>query len=457
MAYQQMQSHSLGHKPAEMRGLDQFSEAGEIKSDDVLCRNINWSLFVDIGSLSQDDLEILTDIHGAPEDDRRAMMEDSGHAIAETFVRCIMRISDEDALQYLLALVDTILEENADFVNFFRHCVDVYEALIGIIRRCYGPFTVSTASKVAARLLVTESDFVPDMGRFIEWLLKRIENPVGTKKMRDRDLLHSLNALKIILRNENAQSFFVERGGGSTLADLMSMYKDRNGQVIYVTGFCIWLLSYSDSNCRMFRKKKLVKLVVDALRAGIWEKVSRITLAILINLLDKEDFNAVMIENDIIKTLVTLESRPWLDTDVDEMITSLYERLQKDVKILSSFERYAKEISSKRLAWGPVHTENFWRENHEKFHEDNFKLVRYLAALVDSRDARTVAVACYDLGEFCRFSPQGKRVINKLGVKEKLMEKMSDPNEQVAKQSLLAVQKLMVKNWEFLQRPTGSK
>jgi len=73
--------------------------------------------------------------------------------------------------------------------------------------------------------------------------------------------------------------------------------------------------------------------------------------------------------------------------------------------------------------------------------------------LTTSNDPLVLAVACFDIGEFARFHPRGKVIVGELGVKlpiMNLMEKSSDA--EVRKQALLAIQKLMVTNWEYLTR-----
>jgi V-type H+-transporting ATPase subunit H len=85
--------------------------------------------------------------------------------------------------------------------------------------------------------------------------------------------------------------------------------------------------------------------------------------------------------------------------------------LEKNRKILSSFEKYVKEINTEVLDWTPCHSEKFWRENVKRFEEQDFYLVRKLVLLIDSGNDKTVAVACYDLGEFCRFHNQGRGYI----------------------------------------------
>ena len=38
-------------------------------------------------------------------------------------------------------------------------------------------------------------------------------------------------------------------------------------------------------------------------------------------------------------------------------------------------DRYAKELATGKLEWGPLHTERFWRTNAGKLDVDDFKHV----------------------------------------------------------------------------------
>lgn len=85
--------------------------------------------------------------------------------------------------------------------------------------------------------------------------------------------------------------------------------------------------------------------------------------------------------------------------------------LERNYRILSSFEKYQKEIDTNQLRWGPCHSENFWKENAKRFEAGDFALVKKLVEFLDSHDMTTRAIACYDLGEFCRFHHFARRYV----------------------------------------------
>ena len=73
-----------------------------------------------------------------------------------------------------------------------------------------------------------------------------------------------------------------------------------------------------------------------------------------------------------------------------------------------------------------------------------------------------MAVACYDIGQFVRFYPNGKMIVEHWGTKLKVMGIMAraeDPVDEAAraawmdvqKNALLCCSKIMVSNWEFLE------
>ncbi len=66
-------------------------------------------------------------------------------------------------------------------------------------------------------------------------------------------------------------------------------------------------------------------------------------------------------------------------------------------------------------------------------------------------DNETVAVACFDLGEFVRFYPNGKSLLRSLGGKDTVMKLVEHSNLDVQREALQCMSKIMVNQWEFLR------
>jgi len=123
---------------------------------------------------------------------------------------------------------------------------------------------------------------------------------------------------------------------------------------------------------------------------------------------------------------------------------------------MSSFDRFRHEALSGKLDWSqPSHkSERFWRENVTRFEENDHEVLRKLGEIIDDQntDARVLALACWDVGEFVRFHPRGKMIIEKVDCKIPMMKCLTHNNDKVRGEALLALQKLMVTNWEYLQQ-----
>jgi V-type H+-transporting ATPase subunit H len=73
------------------------------------------------------------------------------------------------------------------------------------------------------------------------------------------------------------------------------------------------------------------------------------------------------------------------------------------------------------------------------------QVLRILITLLDnSRDPKTLAVACHDIAQFIQLHPAGRGIILDLKAKERVMKHMSSPDPEVAKQALLCVQKILL-------------
>lgn len=253
-----------------------------------------------------------------------------------------------------------------------------------------------------------------------------------------------------------------------------------NVQLLYQVGFCLWLLSYDDEIAEKMDETDVVVNILKVMKTVSKEKVIRVCLACLRNLVDKGEHNQTMIDNEAIKQLAVLRNRKWSDDEVRDDLQFVSEALLKSVHVLSSLEMYQKEVSTGKLEWTPVHkSETFWRENVTKMcpiggsvesSGDLMALIQLLNTLMtkassgslDTEETTTIAVICHDLGEFARFHPNGKKILqsdaasnpSNRSTKDFLMSIMSDPpggNEEIAKQALTCIHKMMVNNWQFLE------
>ncbi|XP_019898605.1 V-type proton ATPase subunit H isoform X2 [Esox lucius] len=263
--------------------------------------------------------------------------------------------------------------------------------------------------------------------------------------------------LQLMLRVNEYRFAWVEADGVNCITAVLS---NKCGfQLQYQMVFCVWLLAFSPQLCEQLRRYNVVPALSDILQESVKEKVTRIILAAFRNLLEKsaeretrQEYALAMIQCKVLKQLENLDQQKYDDEDITEDIKFLLESLGESVQDLSSFDEYSSELKSGRLEWSPVHkSEKFWRENAVRLNEKNYELLKILTRLLEvSDDPQVIAVAAHDVGEYVRHYPRGKRVIEQLGGKQLVMNHMHHEDQLVRYNALLAVQKLMVHNWEYL-------
>jgi len=214
--------------------------------------------------------------------------------------------------------------------------------------------------------------------------------------------------------------------------------------VMYKALMCVWLTSFSpDSPVPV----SVILPINDVLKSCRTEKVVRIALMAVENLLKSKAMCEEMAEQETVGLVQALEYEKWRDEELVEQIKNVISRLQQEVKKLTNFERFEREVTSGKLKWGFIHSERFWLENVLKCESNNFRVIEHLLCLAQaSKDPETLAVACHDLGEFARLHPVGKQIATTRGAKDRMLELMSNTNREVAREALLCVQKLMLQN-----------
>lgn len=449
-------SHSLRRSSLDGFQLDEE----HVTASTVLQKEIDWFSYAqDLGQgvwIEEEDAMLISDFDGAPLADQKALWEENERSYALAFTRALTNISIEDTLQYILTLLSQFIDMDpskcssfAVVLQFQGHEYSPIPALMSIIDRSnYHSYTLQTASRIFASVLssMDNAESNAELPRLVLW----IKDMLSHRSHSLADVSIALETLKELAKNVKIQKFLVDHNVLLSIGALMDSKLITNNQVAYLVGFCLWLFSFNEFSHDALVNGNIVDRICKVMKLMSREKVVRIMSACLRNLIGKRNFNQVMILGGLPKVLKLLESRKWNDEDIVEDLDLVKSALDTEIEEMSTFEMFQKELSAGKLHWSQIHTERFWKENVDSCEKNDFKSVRMLVNLLESEDEETVAVACYDLGEFVRLYPGGKKIVSRLKGKEKLMLQMSHTSQQVQKQALLAVQKLMVNNWTFL-------
>lgn len=245
----------------------------------------------------------------------------------------------------------------------------------------------------------------------------------------------------------------MENGGGALLIDCLT--KSGNDiQLIYYTLLNVWMLSFVDDSVEKFigvPKFSVVKSICEILQKVSREKITRVAFMIFKNIQNNHGCLELMMDNKLLKIIDTILKGNIKDEELISSIKEIGAILESNIRVLSSFDKYIKELNSEMLEWSSVHNERFWKENAIKFETNDYQLIKKLKYLLGSKRNLNSAIACYDLGEFCRFYPRGKAVIETLQIKDIIMEKARySEDKSVKEQALLALQKIMIQNWQAI-------
>lgn len=137
-------------------------------------------------------------------------------------------------------------------------------------------------------------------------------------------------------------------------------------------------------------------------------------------------------------------TRHLTDADALDDLKALAGLLDEYTKTQTTFDTYAAEVASGHLRWSPPHrSAAFWRDNARRIIEaDKGELPRMLAEILAKRwesDKQVLAVGCNDVACLVKEVPEKRAVLEKMGLKTRVMELMQDPDESVRWESLRAV------------------
>ncbi|XP_015599324.1 V-type proton ATPase subunit H isoform X1 [Cephus cinctus] len=458
---------------------------------DIRNQRINWQSYLQSQMISKEDYDFIVAFDTSDTATREAKLKENPNQAAKTFLNLLGHVSKDQTIQYILTMIDDMLQEDRSRVEIFREHSSrkresVWGPFLNLLNRQDG-FIMNMTSRIIAKLACWSHELMEktDLQFYLTWLKDQLklhfealqEASLHAEVVQDitpdesgeanelRELLNPNNeyiqsvarCLQMMLRIDEYRFAFVSVDGISTLLSVLSGRV--NFQVQYQLIFCLWVLTFNPLLAEKMNKFNVIPILADILSDSVKEKVTRIILAVFRNLIEKVEDGQVakehciaMVQCKVMKQISILEQRKLDDEDITEDIEFLNDKLQASVQDLSSFDEYSTEVKSGRLEWTPVHKSGkFWRENASRLNEKNYELLRILVHLLEtSKDALVLSVASFDIGEYVRHYPRGKHIIEQLGGKQRVMQLLGHEDPNVRYEALIAVQKLMVHNWEYL-------
>ncbi|KAJ7361731.1 V-type proton ATPase subunit H [Desmophyllum pertusum] len=428
-----------------------------VEREEVRKQKVNWQSYVQSQMINQEDYTMIADYDCMGVEERGKILEQKGDQFAKSCLSLLARLSRDQTIRYILVLIDDVLTEDKSRVSIFhefgkRANINVWTSFLKLLNR-QDQFIVHQTAIIIAKLASWGKVPLPDndLNYFLSW----VKNGLAAS---GNDYQHSVaQCLQLMLRHHAyRQAYFKVDGIQSVVSALLA--PNIGFQLQYQLSFVLWLMSFDPRIAqRMTGNSAVIRALADILRESGKEKVTRIIIAALRNLLEKpeEKKNEAalsMVQCKLLPVLSVLNGKTWVDEDIKDDVEVVYEKLNERVQDLSTFDEYAAEVRSGGLEWSPVHkSEKFWRENAQRLNEKNYELLKILTKLLEkSADPTILAVAAHDTGEYVRHYPRGKHVLENLGCKVMVMKMMTHNDPNVRKEALLAVQKLMVHNWEYL-------
>jgi len=227
-------------------------------------------------------------------------------------------------------------------------------------------------------------------------------------------------------------------------------------QLVYRCVFAIWMISFDADITADLNRYGVIQKMKTILNNSRTEKVIRLSLTVLKNLLAVKVISEEIAEAGLLEAVQQLEYEKWRDAELYDEIRDTAQSISLKVQEISNFERYEKELQSGKLQWGFIHSSKFWSENVHKFETNDFRALKHLAELLNNfqTEKTTLAVCCHDIGEFVTLHPLGKRKIAGLHIKERVMQLMGstdNADREVRREALLCCQKIMLNKWQDVE------
>ncbi|KAI8637446.1 armadillo-type protein [Parasitella parasitica] len=426
----------------------------EKKASIIRQKPILWEGYERASLLTHEQVELIKAIDKKPPHVIQDAMNQKGQTYASLILYLLQNLSRPDTIQYVCLMTDDILSANDDNARYFHQTSQddasfPFAPFIRILESDDEFMALETSKVLTILACSAPSSCSVDLSALFNWITRKLtgsQNDVVNLVIQELESLLRVDKYRLSVWNtQNAIKELIHR--------LFLNKSASTPQIQYQIIFCLWLLTFEKEIAAQINQKyDVIPLLVEIAKSAVKEKVIRVSVATLKNLVEKAPSQnlAAMLVAKLLPFTENLSARKWSDADILEDIDYIKERLQEDFQSLTTFEQYASEVETGKLEWSPPHkSELFWKENSSKLEQHNYQLLRTLARLLStSANPLVLSIAASDIGYYVKHSSKaGRNILQDIGAKQRIMELMTHDDQEVRYQALLAVQKYMHQAW----------
>lgn len=151
-------------------------QAGEIRQNKV-----NWQSYMQSQMISNEDYLCVSALDS---DQRAAYLQQNPGQCAKTFLNLLSHVSKDGTIQYILVIIDDLLQEDRHRVEIFHEYAtkrkeSVWGPFLNLLNRSDG-FVVNMSSRILAKLACWGHEQMPkaDLHFYLQWLKDQLTTKV---------------------------------------------------------------------------------------------------------------------------------------------------------------------------------------------------------------------------------------------------------------------------------------
>ncbi|XP_011061960.1 PREDICTED: V-type proton ATPase subunit H-like [Acromyrmex echinatior] len=148
---------------------------------DIRNQRINWQSYFQSQMISKEDYDFIAAFDSSDAKTRENKLKENSHQAAKTFLNLLGHVSKDQTIQYILTMIDDMLQEDRSRVEIFReHSTrkreSVWGPFLNLLNRQDG-FIMNMTSRIIAKLACWSHDLMEktDLQFYLTWLKDQLK------------------------------------------------------------------------------------------------------------------------------------------------------------------------------------------------------------------------------------------------------------------------------------------